>query len=270
MRILSYSFETHLEFSEPVTAHSFVLRCAPRSTPFQKILDSQLIITPGTHLMELSDGFGNRMHVGSIPEAHSIFSFVSYGLVMVDQQATDSETAHPMYLQPSMYTQPSHEAKVFARRILQCIPHAPVLKKATDLMHAVYRHFTYDGGATSVKTTAREAFGLAAGVCQDYAQVLIMLCRIEGIPARYCAGLMEGEGATHAWVEVFDGSNWVGLDPTNDKLVDESYIILSRGRDFEDCSIERGVLNGTGTQVQHVKATVSKEGGATRFQEEAQ
>ena len=270
MRILSYSFETHLEFSESVTCHNFILRCAPRSTPFQKILDSQMIINPGCHLMELRDGFGNRLHIGYMPEAHESFSFMSYGLVLVDQQATASETAHPMYLQPSLYTQPSHDAEVFARRVLQCIPHAPILKKATDLMHAVYRHFTYDGGATTVKTTAREAFGLAAGVCQDYAQVLIMMCRSQGIPARYCAGLMEGEGATHAWVEVFDGANWRGLDPTNDREVDESYITLSHGRDFEDCSIERGVFMGSGTQTQRVKATVSKEGGATRFQPEEQ
>lgn len=270
MRILSYSFETQLSFSGPVTNHDFILRCAPKSTPFQKVLDSQMIMIPGTHLMEQQDGFGNRLHVGSIPEAHDSFSFTSYGLVMVDQEAECAEAPHPMYLRPSSFTQPSHEAVVFASRALQTIPNAHVWKRAVELMHAVYRHFTYDPMATTTATTAAQAFGMAAGVCQDYAHSLIMMCRAKGIPARYCAGLMEGEGATHAWVEVHDGRNWRGLDPTNDRVVDEAYIVFSHGRDFEDCSIERGVFSGAVDQSQHVKASVSKDGGATRFAEFAE
>lgn len=34
---------------------------------------------------------------------------------------------------------------------------------------------------------------------------MIALCRKAGIPARYENGMMIGEGATHAWVEVYTG-----------------------------------------------------------------
>ena len=68
---------------------------------------------------------------------------------------------------------------------------------------------------------------------------------------------MLGEGATHAWVEVFDGQLWHGIDPTNDRLVDDGYIAFSHGRDFSDCPIEVGVFRGGARQSQSVAVSVT-------------
>ena len=70
---------------------------------------------------------------------------------------------------------------------------------------------------------------------------------------------MVGEGATHAWVEVHDGSRWRGVDPTNDCQVTDDYIVLSRGRDFADCPIEVGVFIGGARQKQTVRVTVTDD-----------
>lgn len=91
---------------------------------------------------------------------------------------------------------------------------------------------------------------MGCGVCQDYAHILTALCRAAGIAARYAAGMMTGEGASHAWTEVWDGQFWHGLDPTHNCLVDERYIKLSHGRDFMDAAVDRGCFLGTASSRQ--------------------
>jgi transglutaminase-like putative cysteine protease len=101
----------------------------------------------------------------------------------------------------------------------------------------------YTQGATTTSTTAGEALALGKGVCQDFAHILIALCRLSGILARYTAGFMEGEGSAHAWVEYYENGSWRAVDPTHNRLVETGYIKLSHGWDFGDCSIERGVFS---------------------------
>ena len=89
--------------------------------------------------------------------------------------------------------------------------------------HYVYSNFKYIKGITTVESTLDEVWNLKAGVCQDFAHILLVMLRHIGIPARYVSGYicpdrngMRGEGATHAWVEAFIPSGgWMGLDPTN-------------------------------------------------------
>ncbi len=40
----------------------------------------------------------------------------------------------------------------------------------------------YVTDVTTVATTAAEAFAQGVGVCQDYAHVMIALCRLRGLP----------------------------------------------------------------------------------------
>jgi transglutaminase-like putative cysteine protease len=70
--------------------------------------------------------------------------------------------------------------------------------------------------------------------------------------------MMMGEGFSHAWVEVSIGGVWMGFDPTNDKIVDDTYIKISRGRDYQDCIVNRGVFYGCVTQTQNIKVVVSE------------
>lgn len=125
-------------------------------------------------------------------------------------------------------------------------------------MNAVYESMQYTKGVTSISTTAEEALSLGQGVCQDYAHILLSLCREEKIPARYVVGLLLGEGESHAWIEAFDGERWRGFDPTNNRLAEEDHIKISHGRDYRDCSINRGVFTGRATQRQTVLVRVTE------------
>ena len=115
-------------------------------------------------------------------------------------------------------------------------------QKAEEIMHRVHDKLVYDKTLTDANTDAESAIHLSGGVCQDYAQIMISVCRALGIPARYATGMLIGEGESHAWVEICDSGRWTGFDPTNDVIVTDSYIRISAGRDHSDCSINRGIF----------------------------
>ena len=90
----------------------------------------------------------------------------------------------------------------------------------------------------------------------DYAHILLSLCRMEGIPARYVVGMLTGEGASHAWVEIYDNRKWYALDPTNMLIVQDEHIKISSGRDSQDCRMNHGIMVGNAFQTQEVEVTV--------------
>ena len=97
-------------------------------------------------------------------------------------------------------------------------------------------------------------FAAREGVCQDFARLAIACLRANGLAASYVSGYlatdpppgkerMFGVDATHAWAAVWTPQNhWLGLDPTNDQLVDERYIIVGWGRDYADVPPLRGII----------------------------
>ena len=104
----------------------------------------------------------------------------------------------------------------------------------------VYNSFKYITGITNVETTLDEVWNLKAGVCQDFAHMLLVMLRMLGIPARYVSGYvcpnkngMRGEGATHAWVEAYiPYYGWLGLDPTNNCIANELTCPACSGKEF--------------------------------------
>jgi transglutaminase-like putative cysteine protease len=138
----------------------------------------------------------------------------------------------------------------------------------------VYQNFKYIKGITSVETTLDEIWKLRAGVCQDFAHILLVMLRLLGIPARYVSGYvcphdnnLRGEGATHAWVEAYiPFYGWLGLDPTNNCIVNDLHVRLAIGRNFSDCSPVKGTYKGTAKQALEVGVSVSHEDGTVAKQ----
>ena len=111
----------------------------------------------------------------------------------------------------------------------------------------VYDTMTYTPGATGIHTTAAAALADRQGVCQDYAHLLIALCRCMGLAALYVSGHLLGEGGTHAWVEVVVPSSsgsrraegWA-LDPTHGRRVDLTYLTVAVGGEYGDVAPTSG------------------------------
>ena len=126
------------------------------------------------------------------------------------------------------------------------------------VMNRLAECFQYRSGVTEIGTTAEEAFACGMGVCQDYAQIMLSLCRIKRIPCRYVTGMLVGEGASHAWVEVYTNGMWIPLDPTNQILVTDQHIKIAHGRDFSDTMVNQGVFIGNVTQKQDITVIVEQ------------
>ena len=281
-RELSFYFDTVLNFSGSVTEHNFLLRCIPADSPEQKILSYTLTVYPDGAASLGRDSFGNVVRAGRVVEAHDSFRYTLQGMAYRDDSQRLPEEAAPFYRYASPLTQVTPELAAFyeaaGKELAGCSGAAiqtqsqsgvqaqgaaggcstlNALEKAKILCAKVHDHFTYTPGETNVMTTAGEAFAAGKGVCQDYAHALIALCRMAGMPARYVSGLFVGEGASHAWAEIWMDGLWYGIDPTHNRLTDETYLKLCTGRDYSDCPIERGVFSGWAEQTQKVFTKVS-------------
>jgi transglutaminase-like putative cysteine protease len=137
----------------------------------------------------------------------------------------------------------------------------PILEAASALMGRIHTEFDFNPIATDVTTPVSDVLRKKAGVCQDFAHLMLACMRSLGLPVRYVSGYLEtrpprgkprltGADASHAWVSIFCGeaSGWVDVDPTNNLLPSERHITVAWGRDFSDVSPLRGVTTGAGGQ----------------------
>jgi transglutaminase-like putative cysteine protease len=122
------------------------------------------------------------------------------------------------------------------------------IEQAEQICDLVHSAITYKHGVTSVRTTAAEALAGGGGVCQDFAHVMLALCHIVGLPARYVSGHLLGQGGTHAWVEVVvpNGHEAVtcAFDPCNGRRAGNGYVTIATGRDYSDVAPTSGSYIG--------------------------
>lgn len=261
---LSFDYEMKLTFGGPVTNHRFQLRCIPATRARQQVVDVKLEVSPDCSLYLQPDSFGSVVATGYLPEPHDYFSYAVTGIAFVDAEHAGPDPVKPLYRFDSALTQPGPALEALIAtcraRVEALGPDAGVVERAAEVMHAVYAAFEYTPGSTTVATTAEEALAQGRGVCQDYAHVMLAACRHVGISARYIAGMLGGEGATHAWVEVYDERGvWMGLDPTHDRPADDSYIVIAHGRDYRDTKLDIGLFSGANvSQTQWVNASVKE------------
>jgi len=125
-----------------------------------------------------------------------------------------------------------------------------------DMNRTIFTDYTYDPKATNLGTTPFEVFMQRRGVCQDFSNLFIALCRLLDVPARYRVGYIftggkydnERQGdASHAWVEVYIPLvGWRGFDPTNGCIVGPDHVRVACGRNFRDATPSSGTLYAGG------------------------
>lgn len=260
MKKLKFSYSLRIDFDTPVTQHSFTVRCTLRQDERQKILQQKIDIYPKEFISENKDSFGNIYYFGRAEEPHNIFEVKTEGIVMTgcaEGTAAEEEYRLGMFVGQTFLTSPDEELENLYKRI--GISGNTNLGKSLLIMETLRTEFSYKPGVTNVTTTAAEAWSKREGVCQDYAHIMLSLCRMAGIPCRYVTGMLIGEGLSHAWVEIEDGGIWYGLDPTNGTRVFEDHIKISHGRDYADCMINYGVFTGNAGQLQSVRVCVQEE-----------
>jgi transglutaminase-like putative cysteine protease len=275
---------TRIAYSDPVTEEVVECRVGPLSDADQRWDHFELRVRPSGHLRGYVDGFGNAGHLATLVQPHDSIELIAQSDVetlltnpfqppsMPPRLLTRQETYD--YLTPSSLV-PEHPELVRLADGFRPADVADTFDAAHALSQEVHTSLVYTPDVTTTTSTVEEVLERRAGVCQDFAHVLIGLCRAAGIPARYVSGyvlahhptvsnLAAGEATpttSHAWAEAYSPTHgWRGFDPANNIVADEHHVKVAVGRDYGDVPPTRGTFRGRAEQVLTVEVTVSSMG----------
>jgi transglutaminase-like putative cysteine protease len=274
---------TRYTYPSPVRDSANQIILYPIRDEYQEVIRQEVNITGDPLIDTFIDYYGNEVGTFTKSEPHTTLTISSKLSVSTrhrqlpgndifpGQQWEDLRRLSHMvpyidFLKPEYFEgMPELQAIVRAERAKEDTPYQVALR----FCRYVYENFEYVKGVTTVETTMDEIWKLKAGVCQDFAHILTLMLRLVNIPARYVSGyictsrsgsVMRGEGATHAWAEAYiPDYGWLGFDPTNNCVANETHVRLAVGRNFLDCSPVRGVYKGSSAHVLEVAVSVGYE-----------
>jgi len=239
------------EYSEPIRnlSHRLVVIPPERFGDQTRLWHDVSVGLDGARLENRNDRFGNVVFDVFAPRVPAAIEFVAEvsveRSVAEPNRLADGWLADGYLLEPSALTVADDAIMRAADDLAMAADWGlPLADRINDW---VYQSLTYRYGVTGVHTTAAEALALGAGVCQDYAHLMLALCRACGLPSRYVSGHMLGQGGTHAWVEVVlptrDGTGDAiahAFDPTHASRGGLSYVKVAVGGDYSDVAPTSG------------------------------
>jgi transglutaminase-like putative cysteine protease len=266
---------TEFRYDGPVSESYNEVRLRPVHDEMQSCLSFRLVTNPVSRGTAYRDSFGNWVHqfnilaehhhlrveAESVVLAHEAAQFPTGGIKLceLDERRDALEEEYLDFLSPTSY-----------------VPHLPQLDDLIDAAcggsdrtasgfaqaasRMIHEKFSYVKGATHVNSSILDSLALGAGVCQDFAHLLLGVVRKKGLPARYVSGYLVpesaaspnaklqeviGGSASHAWAEVFlPDIGWLGLDPTLGTPLGLQHVRIAYGRDYGDVAPVRGVYKG--------------------------
>ncbi len=252
---LTVEHVTRFSYDAPINEAYSEIRLKPAHRDGQRCSSFALTTEPrGVSIAEYRDRFGNAVHHFDVLESHEALGVTARSEVWTPDQFVDDEAAPSLLdrwdlLRPSRYIPFGGAIADLAADVRAA---DSLLGTAQAVMAAVRQRMTYETGSTHVRTVADEALAAGHGVCQDFAHVMIGVCRLHEIPSRYVSGYLfdpqaagNGNSASHAWVDIWDPERgWVSLDPTHDREQTGRYVRVGVGRDYADVPPTRGVFKG--------------------------
>jgi transglutaminase-like putative cysteine protease len=261
---------TKFAYKTPVSESIMETRMHPRSDQNQRCLTFHLSVSPRCRVFSYRDHLANHVHHFDIPGQHGQLVIVAEALVEVQPTMTlpaalDADAWEDLdrlvhegdfweMLLPSEFCTPTAELEALGDRMDVRRRDDP-LSLLLKLNNELYHYFAYKPKSTKADSPIDEALIARAGVCQDFAHIMITLVRSRlNIPCRYVSGYLFHGGdaqdrsessATHAWVEAFlPELGWVGFDPTNNLVCGERHIRTAIGRDYSDVPPTHGLFRG--------------------------
>ena len=274
---------TVYEYHDSVQDSFNEARLQPVNDTAQECVDFHLRIDPTASLRDYPDFYGNCVHYFDVPQPHSRLEVeaISDIQTQADSRGQIPAVNPPTSLQDNAevedyfdFLNDSHFVsldKEVWRESIDALPNgvSDLWQDALTVGRYIYRNFTYTPRTTTVNTRPAEVVLSRQGVCQDFAHVMLGMCRSHGIPARYVSGyfynpnrLPDEIEASHAWVEVYlPGYGWQGFDPTHDRVPDTRYVKLAVGRDYGDIKPVSGTFRGKGTRELKVEVQIRRVEG---------
>jgi transglutaminase-like putative cysteine protease len=253
---------TTFTYDQPISEAYTEMRLKPLDADGQRCLSFQLTTEPQDAVLRYSDPFGNDVRHFDVIQPHQRLMVAAISDVLTpDVYAADSLILSPLdefdFLAPTEYAPHTAELISFSER--HKVP-GDALGTAQAFMHTIHDTIIYEKGATDVTTAADQALSLGRGVCQDFAHIMLAVCRVQSIPARYVSGYLynnEHTAASHAWVDILlPERGWVSLDPTHDGEQTAQYVRVAVGRDYADVPPTRGIFKGNAKEKMDVQVSV--------------
>lgn len=256
--------EHHLSFDySAFIRESFLeLRMQPKTTPHQTLSSFVLAVGPPSAIARYRDWNDNAVHHFTVTNYHNRIAVEGRSAVHthptappIDSLADRLPLAGQLgglydYTELGGPVRPSAAMHEFHRSVA-VPPDAGLGALTLALGAAVSTRFEYQKNVTRYDSTSDDFLRLGAGVCQDFAHLMLGLLRLSGAPCRYVSGYLhvsprDGEASqSHAWVEVFSPEHgWVPFDPTHNRQVDERYVVVGHGRHYEDVPPNKGIFRG--------------------------
>lgn len=274
---LFITHRTHYRYASPVKESFNELRLQPVSNEHQTCDSFELRVEPAATVRRYLDFYRNWVHHFEVSPPHTELLIESRTRVTTNSANWLDPQARPAplsrvpelarmercfdYLQSSDFVELDPE--IWKLALDATAGEMDIWQAAQMLNRFVHSHMAYIPQSTNAMTPMRNALTARAGVCQDFAHILIGLCRALQIPALYVSGYLctPGAQASHAWAEVFlPEIGWRALDPTHARQPDENYVKIAVGRDYADVPPTRGHYKGVTQRTMKVDVSVEKAG----------
>ncbi len=273
--LIAVTHETIFDYSADVAEGAMEVRLAPATNERQTTRSHLLRIDPRVRLFPYRDYFGATVHFFTVPVRYRRLCVVSKAVVdtiagnpfdLPGGPGVAMEEAPAVLYEHRQFGGPVGRHPELAAIAAQLPRELDLFTRLQALNHSIHGRLEYQPLVTQVDSTLDEVLSLGKGVCQDFAHLMIGVCREMGVPARYVSGYVympasgnaRGGGASHAWCECYlPDAGWKGFDPTNNLLVDEHYVQIASGRDYRDVPPTKGIYRGSATET--ISVTVRTE-----------
>jgi len=248
---------TAIRFSEPAADARIELYISPVDTGLQRIWEHSITVIPDAPAESRRDLFGNRMLQLQLTRPMQQMEIVAHSLVETTNAVSCGPESAP---DPRPYEERWQRFLKYSEGVPELAEYGSIevpqqLSMDMDDIefgHGLYlmaKHFhdTFDYDAEAGGFDPKQLFDNGRGNSQAMAHAMIGVLRAAGIPARFASGYvfdpkagemgepLRGAGRPHAWVQAWhEGYGWLGVDPTNAKLVGWQYVRTAIGRDHTD------------------------------------
>lgn len=268
------SHRTAYTYASPVHESFNEVRLQPVSDEMQTCLAFDLTIDPPATVITFRDYYGNIVHDFGVPYLHDhlaieatsdVITFADVDVPLAGPRGDVPDASLPLarlaadpliadeyaeFLGPSTYIALEPDSEDLTHALLGAAPETTAFAFLQRAATYIREHFAYQLGTTNVHSTVADVIAGGSGVCQDFAHLLLSLCRHAGLPARYVSGYLGDvarSGASHAWAEAFvPPYGWVGVDATLGTLCTGRHVKIAVGRDYADVAVVRGTYRGGG------------------------
>jgi len=269
---LSVKHRITIRFDEPVTDPVLDLRLSPIDTGLQRVWEHSITTNPECRHESYRDLFGNRVvKLQQLPEGADKLGIEANSIVETTNSISCGPESPP---DPRPYQERWQEFLNFSAGVPELAEYgnfsipAEISMYMDDIefghnLYLMARHFhsSFSYDSDSQDSSPKQLFEQGSGNSQAMAHAMIGVLRHMGIPARFASGYLfdsgvdeiYGAASPHAWVQAWhEGYGWIGIDPTNAKLVGWEYVRTAIGRDYLDvlpCDCPEGVTASMSVEV---------------------